>query len=222
MSMAEAETPFGRVTLDLRRTPRGSTIVLTEGTAGEVRDDLQTRAAIYGAKVLRATRIVEVVAARPLDRLLPENGYVVPHDLVDLTRGHYLTFFASKGYGFLPQQTPFCPDMRAALVGAARSIDPASAGRGIVAALDGWDELDEARRWGAHLAGRGVSPAAFLARELEICYVPLCVLGSSHAAAAIIDRMLDALPAERNCPCSRAMLQARERGLVGDDWRTWL
>ncbi len=222
MSMVEAETPFGRVTLDLRHTQRGSTVVLDEGTAGEVRDDLQTRAAIYGAKVLRATRIVEVVAARPLDRLLPENGYVVPHDLVDLTRDHYLTFFASKGYGFLPQQTPFCPDMRAALVASARSIDPASAGRAIVAALDGWDELDEARMWGAHLAGRGVSPAAFLARELEICYVPLCVLGSNHEVAAIIDRMLDALPVERNCPCSRAMLQARERDLVGDDWRTWL
>ena len=165
----------------------------------------QAKATIYAAKEIGVSRLVEVVAARPIDRLLPEAGYLVPHDLVDLTRGEYLTFFVGKGYGFLPQHTPFCPELHAALATAVRAADPAGSCRGIFAALDSWEGMDEGRVWGGHLAGLGVSPAAFLARELELCYAPLCVLGSRDNVEAVVDRMLDELPGQCQCACGSAM-----------------
>jgi 5'-methylthioadenosine phosphorylase len=215
MTIERVKTPFGAAEIERF----GAMVLLPpSATAG----GKQIRAAIYGAKALGATRIVEVVPVQALDRLLASRTYVVPHDLVDLTRGEYLTFFEGRGYGFMPQQTPFCPDMRRALGDAARSVDPVSAARGIVAAISSPDALDEAARWGAHVAGRGVSPAAFLARELELCYVPLCLLDEHAAIDAIITRLLDSLPAERDCLCARAMQATRDRGLIGEDWRTWL
>jgi 5'-methylthioadenosine phosphorylase len=216
-------TPFGRICL-LRagEAPRAAVLLREEDLRGGQRGE-RIRAAIYGAKQMGIERIVDIVPARPLDRLLPEGGYALPHDVVDLTRGQYLTFFEHKGYGFLPMHTPFCPELRAALLPGVRAINPLSAARGIVAALDGWEQIGEAQRWGAHIAAVGVSPAVFLARELELCYVALCV---PDAAAVdyddLIDDMLTRLPAERTCPCGTAMQATRQRGLVGDDWREWL
>ena len=216
-------TPFGPVDLEVWRGGPATTVVLRPGSADLSAGAQAARATIYGARQLGATRVLEIVAVRPLDRLLPEDSYAVPHDLVDLTRGRYLTFFEGKGYGFLPQHTPFCPEMRAALVRATRLAKPTSAARGIFAALDSWDDLDEARRWGAHVGAIAISPTAFLARELELCYAPLCLLrGPGTDVNKVITEMIDHLPAERHCPCATAMQATRERGLIGEDWRTWI
>ena len=218
----QVETPFGKATLHLAQ--HGANIAAVLPDAADVRGGLQIpQALIYAAKVGGATRVVEVVRTRALDRLLPDEGYVLPPDLVDLTRGKLLTFFVGKGYGFLPQQTPFCPEMRSALVPAVRVTHPLSAARGTFAALDEWEQTDEATAWGAQLAGIGVSPATFLARELELCYTPLCLLGDGfYAIEAVVEEMLTRLPQERQCLCRSAMQGARDRGLVGPDWRAWL
>ena len=222
MTSTTLDTPFGPATLHVCSGGSNAAVVLQAAAERERRDGVAVRAAIYGAKLAGIARVVEIVTARPIDRLLAETAYVVPHDLVDLTFGDYLTFFTGKGYGFLPQHTPFCPDMRAALITAGRSADPRSCSRGVVAALENWQGLAEAGAWGAHLGGLGVSPAAFLARELELCYVPLCMLAPRDDVQQVIERMLPLLPEDRRCPCATAMVAARERGLVGEDWRTWL
>ena len=217
------ETPWGMASFDIA-TAGGQRAAVLRG----LDDGAAARAAIYGAKLLGIERVVEVVAATPLDRLLPERGYLVPHDLLDLTDGEHLTFFTNKGYGFLPQHSPFCPELRAAFVPAVRTSFPRSAGRGVFAAGVGkptpsQELLDMARRWGAHAAGDGVSPTTFLARELELCYMPLCMLGEvAGEVENVILAMLRGLPPERACGCAHAMQATRERGLVGDDWQTWL
>jgi 5'-methylthioadenosine phosphorylase len=223
MKHEQVTTPFGPSDLEVWRGGPATTVILRPGSIDLSAGAQAARATIYGARQIGATRVLEIVAARPLDRLLPEDSYAIPHDLVDLTRGRYLTFFEGKGYGFLPQHTPFCPEMRGALVRATRAGDPAGAGRGIFAALDRWDDTDEARRWGAHLAGIAVSPTAFLARELELCYAPLCLLGVPRTSVdETIAKMIDHLPDERHCLCSTAMQATRERGMIGEEWRTWI
>ncbi len=223
MRHEQVRTPFGPIALDVRQTGATRTVVMREGDADRTAGPQAARAAVYGAKLLGGTRILEIVAARRVDRLLPEHGYAVPHDLVDLTHGHYLTFFEGKGYGFLPQQMPFCSEMRVTLTAATREVDATSAGRGVFGALDRWEDLAEASQWGAHLAGLGVSPTAFLAREIELCYVPLCLIGDRVPPTdEVIGKMLERLPAERHCVCATAMQPARARGLVGDDWREWV
>jgi len=215
------DTPFGSVRLDVVADSTKSAVLLrVENKPPDLSDDV--RAAIYGAKLLGIERMVGLIDAQPLDRLLPPRGLAVPHDLVDLTRGRHLTFFAGKGYGFLPQQQPFCPELRAALIPPARAAEPRSAARGIVAAVDSVDQHEEARRWGAHMLGMAVSPATFLARELELCYAPLCCFGKTTDVQRIVEQMLVLLPDRRSCPCATAMQSTRDRGLVGENWRSWL
>lgn len=222
MTTTSIDTPFGPTRLEVWSAGGTSAVVLWAAAERTQRNVTAMRAAIYGAKLASIARVVELVPVSPLDRLLAEAVYVVPHDLIDLTSGDYLTFFTGKGYGFLPQHTPFCPQMRTGLNAAARHAEPGSCSRGVIAALGSWQELAEARTLGAHLGGLGVSPVAFLARELELCYAPLCMLGQHEGVRQIVQEMLQLLPEDRTCPCATAMASARERGLVGEDWRAWL
>ncbi len=219
------DTPFGAATLELWAITGGRAAVLREKPAkpyGERRDTREIKALLYGAKTLGATRIVELVRAVDLDRLLADDSLVVPHDLIDLTHGRYLTFFEGKGYGFLPQQEPFCPEMRAAAIPAARAVNAGSAARAIVAAVEYAADAIVAADWGAHLMGKAISPTAYLARELELCYLPLCQIGHPAGIDDVVADILARLSAERTCPCTTAMRPSRERGLIGEDWRTWI
>jgi 5'-methylthioadenosine phosphorylase len=83
--------------------------------------------------------------------------------------------------------------------------------------------------WDADIAGAGVVPASFLARELELCYATLCIVTDDESAIysvewaeALLADALDRLPAERGCVCATAMQQYRDRGDIGTDWREWV
>lgn len=208
-----APTPFGRVRVRVHEAGQQRVAML--------HDEIEPRAAIYAAKALGVTRIIEIVQAAALDRLLPANVLVVPHDTIDLTINRAATFFVGKGYGFLGQQHVFCPEIRAAVLAALRD-QPRVFGRGTLAVLDDVEQpIDD--RWGAQLKARAGVPAAYLAKELELCYAPLCVIGAElREQAALIDQVIAALPAERACPCAQAMQTTRERGLIGEDWRAWI
>lgn len=210
-------TPFGLVVLP---------IVSVHGQHAALLHDLpDPRGALYAAKSLGLQRVIEVVSTTALDRLLVEPTAAawagVPHDALDLTIGRAATFFAGKGYGFLGQQHVFCPELRAATIATLGQWPGHSFARGTLAVTDQpEDALDP--RWGAQLSARSGVPAAYLAKELELCYMPLCTLAPLDDLDVLLDALLATLPAQRSCPCATAMQATRERGLVGDDWRTWL
>jgi 5'-methylthioadenosine phosphorylase len=210
------ETPFGPVTLP---------IVAAHGRhAALLHDLIDPRGALYAAKSLGLQRVIEVVRAAPLDRLLAEpdaRWAGVPHDAVDLTIGRAATFFVGKGYGFLGQQQLFCPELRAATIAALAQRPGRSFTRGVLAVAD-QPEAALDPRWGAQLIARSGVPAAYLAKELELCYTPLCALAPLDDLDTLLDALLATLPDQRSCPCATAMQATRERGLVGDDWRGWL
>lgn len=217
------ETPYG---------PLQAAIAPFGGRAGAwVAAGASSFAAIYAARAAGATRVVELAQAVALNRLLGPRDLALPDDLVDRTAYPRYTFFAGKGYGFLSQREPFCPDLRGALLEALRERTPRSFARGVYLAAHAPDAADAV--WDADLAGSGVVPACFLARELELCYAPVCVVGAPHAGwaeapevgaglADAIGAALDRLPGERACACATAMQQYRERGDIGTDWRSWL
>jgi 5'-methylthioadenosine phosphorylase len=206
------------------------------------------RALIYAAKEMGAARVIEVLPLHPINRLLEPGDLLVPDHLLDLTRGHDLTFFVGKGYGFLPQHPPFCPVVRDALITASRQVvaseplarQPRVFVRGTYGAVAVAPTPDippdaslqqTCALWGADAVGSGGVPTSFLARELELCYAPLgCVRGEGDewpaAALPLLLRVLQAtpplLPPDRSCPCARAMQSVRERGMIGDDWHTWV
>ncbi len=191
-------------------------------------------AALYAAKAAGASRVVELAPVAARNRLLEMGDLLLPSDLVDRTYLPRYTFFAGKGYGFLAQREPFCPALRGTLLDAARSRSPRVFARGVYLAAESASVADSEPIWEADVAGSGVVPASFLARELELCYAPLCVValtpGPSPTAVgeggriALADVLADALGRlpHRACVCAGAMRQYRDRGDIGDDWRTWV
>jgi 5'-methylthioadenosine phosphorylase len=184
-------------------------------------------AAIYAAKDAGAVRVVELAPVAPHNRLLDQDDLLLPSDLVDRTRLSRYTFFAGKGYGFLAQREPFCSDLRGALLAAAAARAPRVFARGVYLATDDPHTLEP--EWDADVAGDGVVPASFLARELELCYATLCIVTDDESAIynvewaeALLADTLGRLPAERGCVCAMAMQQYRDRGDIGPDWREWV
>jgi 5'-methylthioadenosine phosphorylase len=184
-------------------------------------------AAIYAAKAAGASRVVELAPVAPHNRLLDQDDLLLPGDLVDRTRLPRYTFFAGKGYGFLAQREPFCPDLRGALLAAAVTRAPRVFARGVYLATDDPHAIDP--DWDADVAGDGVVPANFLARELELCYAALCIVTNGKSAIynvewakALLVEALGRLHAERGCVCATAMQQYRDRGDIGLDWREWV
>ena len=184
-------------------------------------------AAIYAAKAAGASRVVGLAPVAPHNRLLDEDDLLLPGDLVDRTRLPRYTFFAGKGYGFLAQREPFCPDLRGALLAAAVSRAPRVFARGVYIATDDPHTIEP--EWDADVAGDGVVPASFLARELELCYAAVCIVTDGESAIysagwaeALLAEALGRLPAERGCACATAMQQYRDRGDIGPDWREWV
>jgi 5'-methylthioadenosine phosphorylase len=205
-------TPYGAI--DLPVIKAGSR------RAALLHDEPNIHAAIYAAKTLGISRVIELVSAVALDRLL-HPAVVVPHDLVDLTVGRAATFFVGKGYGFLSQQHVFCPELRQTAIHALETDRQHAFARGTLAVVDDLDVAIDGR-WNTQLMARGGAPAAYLAKELELCYLPLCVVGHHDDLTPLIGQLIGALPETRDCPCATAMQATRERGLIGDDWRDWI
>ena len=207
------ETPYGGVEARLRTIGRFRCAWVDAATS--------PFAAIYAAKAAGAERAIELAPASARNRLLGPGDVLVPDDLVDRTVLPRYTFFAGKGYGFLSQREPFCPVLRGALLAGASAHAARVFARGtyLAAGPQAAPELI----WDADVAGNGVVPVSFLARELELCYAPLCVvepadIGFDAALAAALEQ----LPAERVCSCATAMQAYRDRGDIGPDWRTWI
>lgn len=157
------------------------------------------RSLIYSAKELGARRVVEAVPLYALNRMAMAGDLMVYEHLLDLTYGEHSTFFVDKGYGFIQQNPPYCPELRTIVLTAARTISanialherPRIFGRGTCAAirppLPPVETLAEAEYvrtlqiWGADVVTDGVVPTCFLARELELCYAAIGYVVASIA-----------------------------------------
>lgn len=208
------ETPYGRV------TQRGLALVRTA--------DTDPRALIYAAKAAGAAAVLAAARAEAVSPLLEPGDLVVPADVIDLTRLLPPTFFAGKGYGFIRLDPPFCPELSAALYAAAREKTPRAFRGATYVGVDGSREATEAERrmyrtWGGDVVGAGLVPEAFLARELELCYAGLVIVGDAETdLLPVLARAAELARRHRECGCGLAMAGARAQGLISEDWREWV
>jgi len=100
--------------------------------------------------------------------------------------------------------------------------------------------------------GMTLAPECFLARELEMCYLPVCYVTNlaegvqpaeyregelfegllSPEQAKLVEQAVGRFPAMMegtsralapgDCPCQHAMERYRRRGQIGADWREWV
>jgi 5'-methylthioadenosine phosphorylase len=195
------------------------------------------RANVWAFKELGVTRIVGPCAAGSLHRDVEPGHFVVCDQLVDRTSGRADTFYDGPATTHVSFADPYCPELRGLAVETARSEGIAVHERGTVVAIQGPRFSTRAEsKWfqdaGWHVVNMTQYPEAYLARELEICYVNLSLITdydvgvagedpvSSEAVFEVFEanndklrRLLFALvpkvPLERGCPCSTALTGAR-------------
>jgi 5'-methylthioadenosine phosphorylase len=211
------------------------------------------RAIIWALKELGARRIIAWSGPGAVKRSLRIGDFALPDDLIDLTHGRERTFFENKGIGILRQNPMFCPQLRKVLSGGLRELSLDAHEGGTYAVTEGprletRAEVRMLRAAGAAMLGMTLAPEAFLARELELCYHPVCYITNyaegvrrkiptpeeregerAHleervkALSDIIPYLINKLAdAPYHCPCPDAMLRYKKRGVIGDDFREWI
>jgi 5'-methylthioadenosine phosphorylase len=141
------------------------------------------RANIYAAKELGAQRILSWSGPGAIHEAYSPGDLILPDDLIDLTRSRPSTFFEDKGIGFIRQNPVFCPKMRKAFGDALQDLGhPVHSGGTYVCTegprLETPAEIRFMKQMGGDLVGMTLVPETFLARELEMCYAPLCYISN--------------------------------------------
>jgi 5'-methylthioadenosine phosphorylase len=149
------------------------------------------RANIWAMKELGVERIVAWSGPGAIDPSIPVGDMLVPADLIDETRGRDYTFYDGLGIGFIRQNPVFCPELSASLSravfarqGHCRETDVYVCTQG--PRLETPAEIRKFAAHGATLVGMTLIPEAFLARELEMCYCPLCYV--TNYAEGVVER----------------------------------
>jgi len=180
----ERETPFGRSRPVFRAAlPDGQEVLLLARHGEEGYQvgawSVNYRANLWALKDLGADLVLATSACGGIDPNLLVGTFVVPHDVLDRTTCRAKTFFEGTGLGVLRHSDPFCPALRQALAGALEATGAPHTARGVYVCTDGprLETPAEIRLFasqGAAVVGMTVAPEFALARELQMCYAPVC------------------------------------------------
>jgi 5'-methylthioadenosine phosphorylase len=191
------------------------------------------RANVWALKELGVERIIGPCAAGSLKREVEPGSFVVSDQLVDRTTGRKDTFYDGPQTTHVSFADPYCPDMRALAIETGKELGIPTHERGTVVTIQGPRFSTRAEsKWfqdaGWEVINMTQYPEAYLARELEICYVNIALItdydvgieGGSAVSHAEVLKVFEAnneklrgllfslvprLPAERACICSRAL-----------------
>lgn len=149
------------------------------------------RANIYALKECGVERIVSWSGPGIINQALKPGDFVVPHDIIDETKNRESTFFKNRGWGFIRQSDPFCPQVRGTLHETLHDAGLPHHEEAVYACTEGPRlespaEIRKFRILGADLVGMTLAPEAFLARELEMCYAPVCY--TTNYAEGVVKR----------------------------------
>lgn len=196
------------------------------------------RANVWALKELGVGRIVGPCAAGSLKEDVRPGSFVISDQLVDRTSGRKDTFYDGPVTTHVSFADPYCPEMRKHALEAARDRGIEVHERGTVVTIQGPRFSTRAEsKWfqdaGWEVINMTQYPEAYLARELELCYVNIALItdydvGVSGKDAAVsheevlkvfnennsklrdlLFALIPSLPAERSCSCGSALKGAR-------------
>lgn len=171
-------TPFGDVgPLALRRNSSGQPLWVQPYSGLPTRTD--PRATVYAARALGVHRLLTWDAGVAVNHALQRGQTIVAVDAMDATRHQPGTFFTAAGFeslvelGASAESATFCPDATGALHAVFPEAPPA-----VVVGVDGprRESAAEARAfrtWGADVICQNITPEAFLAREIGLCFAAI-------------------------------------------------
>lgn len=193
------------------------------------------RANIQGLKSLGVERIVATNAVGAADPRLGPGDIVVPNDLVDFTKSRRNTFYEGPLVTHVDVSAPYCPVLRKLLISASPSNRRENMDQIVMACTEGPRyetpaEIRMLRTLGCGIVGMTGAPEAFLARELELCYAPVCFVSNMAAGLQknlsareveergretsrilnkVIIEAVGKIPDKRTCPCANALGSAQ-------------
>ncbi len=140
--------------------------------------ELNSRANIWGMKMLGVKYIVSVSAVGSLREDYAPRDIVIPDQLFDRTKARPSTFFGNGLVVHVSFDRPFCPDLSELLHQAAKKTDATVHQGGAMVVIEGPQFSTKAesniyRQWGLDIIGMTALPEAKLAREAEICYAAM-------------------------------------------------
>ena len=209
----------------LSRHGRGHRLLPTE---------LNYRANIYGFKALGVHTILSASAVGSMKVEYAPTDIVFPNQFIDRTRHRIDTFFGNGVVGHVTFADPTCVAASTVMADASRAEGARVHFGGTYVCIEGPQfstraESNLYRSWGVDVIGMTNLQEAKLAREAEICYVPMSlitdydcwheteesvtveqILGYLRANAEMAQRIIRrTIPLvarrERNCPCATAL-----------------
>lgn len=192
------------------------------------------RANVWALKELGVTRIIGPCAAGSLKREVEPGHFVVSDQLVDRTSGRKDTFYDGPQTTHVSFAEPYCPELREIAIKSGHNLGITIHEKGTVVTIQGPRFSTKAEsKWfqdaGWEVINMTQYPEAYLARELEICYVNIALItdydvGIEGVSGAVSheevlkvftennDKLRDLLfsivpqvPGERSCICSTAL-----------------
>ncbi|OGV97628.1 MAG: phosphorylase [Nitrospinae bacterium RIFCSPLOWO2_02_FULL_39_110] len=149
------------------------------------------RANIWALKECGVERIISWSGPGIINKKYSVGDFVIPHDIIDETRGREYTFFGGTGIGFIRQSHPFCSEIRDAVSAALEATRESYHNEGVYVCTQGprletAAEIRKFRILGGDMVGMTLAPEVFLSRELEMCYASVCYL--TNYAEGVEDR----------------------------------
>jgi 5'-methylthioadenosine phosphorylase len=184
------------------------------------------RANICALKKLGVKRIIATNAVGSLHEHIKPGDFLVPNDFLDFTSRRKSTFHNQKTIHVDVTQ-PYCPHLREVLLKSGQMIDG-----GVYVCTEGPRfetpaEIEMFRILGGTVVGMTGLPEAVLARELEMCYASISLVGNFAASISpskvtidevfqimeekkkelinLIYNSIRSVSSARNCPCQCAL-----------------
>jgi 5'-methylthioadenosine phosphorylase len=141
------------------------------------------QANIYALRELGVRNIIAWSGPGAINKDLKPGQYIIPDDLIDGTHGRKSSFFEGRGIGHMRQSPVFCPRLALALERSVKGLgyDYRSGGTYVCTQgprLETPAEIKMYETLGGDIVGMVVAPECFLAKELEMCYIPLCYVSN--------------------------------------------
>lgn len=181
----EVDTPYGKPSGPLQRFKREDCefIFLARHGAGHTLPPTAVpyRANIWALKSLGVTHILASGATGSLREEIRPRDLVVPDQVIDRTYRRAGSFFDEAGVAVHVEfAEPFCPELRARLLGCASATSVTVHDGGTYVCMEGpaFSTVAESRMhraWGGDLIGMTCMPEAKLAREAQMCYALLAL-----------------------------------------------
>ncbi len=193
------------------------------------------RANIWAMRELGVTRIIAPCAVGSLREEMKPGDLVVPDQFIDRTKNRASTFYDGGTVAHISTADPFCPQLRDLAISSGRSMGIKMHESGTQVCIEGPRFSTRAesrmfRSWEADTINMTLVPECVLAREAQICYVPLATVTDYDVWAnkpvsaeevvqtlrdnvtktrGIIEKLIPLIPYERaDCDCGTALAEA--------------